>query len=159
MFNNWKLEEQEVTYKTKTKVEENALVKNSELLIKNEALMVQLSKVEDLANSLSTQLVSCRNNHVKKKGSTKAFKKEIKEWKKELGTERRLKINLEKRVHRLLSQLNKHQVSFESSNLLPYSPDLSLIATPIHSTASEISCYICAQNIRKYKPRFITEYK
>ena len=89
-----------------------------------------------------------------KKHPVTNLNRKLKNGKKKLGTERKLKINLEKKVHKLSAQLNKYQVSFESSNLLRSSSDLSFIATPINSTASEFSCYICIQTIPNYEPRF-----
>ena len=52
----------------------------------------------------------------------KAFKKEIKEWKKELGSERRIKINLEKKLSRILNQTEKAVFFFYSQNQTCHHP-------------------------------------
>ena len=55
--------------------------------------------------NFNTKLSETRSRLYKEKSeSEKALKKEIKEWKKDLGTERKLRINAEKR----LSQISNH---------------------------------------------------
>ena len=68
----------------------------------------------------------------------------------ELGKDKpQLKINLEKKLCRLTSQLNK-----KSSNLSPTSPAFSSPSAFNDSPASVTSCNMCAETISNYKPRF-----
>ena len=74
---------------------------------------------------------------MKKKQS---FKKEIKQWQKELGTEKKLRINLEKKVKNLTDKMT----SKASPNLSTASPILLSTGPSNDSSSPEVSCNIGA---------------
>jgi myosin heavy subunit len=133
----------------KIKVEEDFLVETSKIQIENEALKSQISKLECMTTSFNKKLAEtmCKNDD-EKAASEKSVRQEIKQWKKELGTERKLRINLEKKVS------NLKLTSFASSNLSPASPYLPSMVSTNDSPSPVINCNICAEPISDYTPRF-----
>ena len=124
--------------------------KASEFENENLALKNQLKSLENIAATFNKKLTEARTRLEKEKAaSEKEFKQEIKDWKRELGYERKLKINLEKKLCRVTSQLNK-----KSSNLSPTSPAFSSPSAFNDSPASVTSCNMCAETISNYIPRF-----
>ena len=136
------------------KVEEDFLRKASETQFENEALKVQLRKLESITAGFNKKLAEARlENDEEKAASKKSFKKEIKQWKKELGTEKKLRINLEKKVKNLTDKTT----SKASPNLSPASPSLLSAVTSNHSASPEVFCNLCAEPIPNYIPKFFHE--
>ena len=135
-------------------MEEDFLVEAGETQIENEALKSRIRKLECITTCVNQKLAEtmCENDD-EKAASEKSLKQEIKQWKRELGTERKLRINLEKKVSNLTNKLT----SFASPNLSPASPYLPSTVTSNDSPSPVTSCNICAEPISDYIPRFFLD--
>ena len=119
-------------------------------------------RLEKSVNKCNLKLAETSNRLLKEKSeSEKYLKKDIKEWKKELGNERRHKINLKngldqegpikvKNPSTLVTPVSKHSILNPSSP-----PSKALVA--ISSINSEIECTICAKPIPNYKAKLFSE--
>ena len=111
----------------------------------NEHLKQKLTR---LNSELSETRVKTQNEIVKLR---KAFKAEVKQWKKDLGEERKLKIRLEKKLEnsaqkpRLTSTSSQTVAVLESSFQTTDAPKIQ---------DEEITCTICAQPVSPYLPKF-----
>ena len=128
-------------------VEENLLTKLSKISLEKDESNKRVMQLEDLVKNSNSKLAKTTLKHEKDKQATvKALKSEIKEWKKDLGTERKFKINLEKKLSKLEESKSK---------LAPSSPSVpSNPSSSNTSTISDINCYICAEPIPNYIPKF-----
>ena len=138
----------------KIKVEETSL--NQAKYAENEILSLkeQNRKLEGSIQNFNSKLTETRSRLYKEKSeSEKALKQEIKEWKKDLGIERKLRINAEKRLSKFSIKSRMSTPCFSK----PESNTSSLTTASKESQSSEIVCYICAEQIIDYIPTLFLE--
>ena len=124
---------------------ESLFAKVSQLDTDNNLLKDEMSKLEEKLKNFNTKLSDTRSRLVKEKTvAVEALKVEIKGWKKDLGTERKLKINLEKKLNKI-----KSKFSYSPVVNFPQSSTCSSSSPP----SSDMFCYICAQHIQNYAPK------
>jgi hypothetical protein len=110
-------------------------------------IKVETEKSKVINNRLNKVIFENSTKHQKDiELITKDFKIQIKEWKKELGDERKAKIKLEKELDKLQKTTATH-----SSN-----QELKPVPLPESSTSTsdEILCSICASLIPNFVPKF-----
>ena len=132
----------------KIEVEEKLYSELSKATFENESLKDQINKLEDRIISFNAKLTDTKSRYDKDKAiAVKSLKLEIKEWKKDLGAERRLKINLERKLSKCVNSDKKLKDS--QKLILPKSPPV----IPSSSSTSETVCYICSEVIQNYIPK------
>ena len=135
-------------------------------------LNAEIKRLEAVSNTLNRGLVKARSKSPSKSGEVKALKVEIKQWRKELGEERKQKIKLEKALAeqeaRLTESKETQQSSFTPKEILNastgsressdasslYTLAAVMSADPCLSSNPEEDCTICAEPIHNYKPEY-----
>ena len=142
--------------KVKTEVEENLLLASAQAenieLKKENKMLVNVSKIVNMKLSETVERFTREKLKVEKD-----HKKEIKAWKKELGSERKMKINLEKKLSRISTQTEKAGLvmSKPESNL---TSSLSVSITSVTPSDSQKTlCTICSLPILDYTPKYFLE--
>ena len=119
----------------KIKVEEKLYSELSKATFKNESLRDQINKLEDRIISFNSKLTDTKPRYDKDKAiAVKSLKLEIKEWKKDLGAERGLKINLERKLSKCVNSDKK--LKYSQKLILPKSP-------PVSTSSSSTSETVC----------------
>ena len=145
-------EKLQLKYDGKIKVEDNFLAKQIEADVEKKEMKNRIRHLEDHIKNTNAKLTETSSRLLREKAAAeKALKQEIKEWKKELGAERKLKIRLEKKLAE--SHKKCETSSSPEPNLLPASTVVSSTLTSNKSLASDTPCYICAEPITNYIPK------
>ena len=129
----------------------------------------EIKRLEVVSNTLNQGLVKARTKYSVKSDEVKALKVEIKQWRKELGEERKQKIKLENALAELEANLTEsketQQSSFTTKGILTSSTrssdssslcTLTVMMSADHCLSSnpEEDCTICAEPIKNYEPEY-----
>ena len=116
---------------TKIKEEENLVAKEIEADLDNNEMKNHIINLENIITNTNAKLTETSSRLLREKAAAeKALKEEIKEWKKELGAERKLKIRLEKKLAK------PHKKCVSSS-----SPESSITCSLFHTCSKQVSYF------------------
>ena len=108
--------------------------------------------------TLNRELVDARTKSTSNKSDqVKALKVEIKEWRKELGNERRQKIKLESSLSDLKAKINESKI-LENLVVVEENPLSAVTETslPDETVEENIECSICAEVIHDFIPTYFS---
>jgi hypothetical protein len=123
----------------------------------------EIKRIEAASNVLNKELVKARTKSPSiKSDDVKALKVEIKLWRKELGEERRQKINLEKALSELEAKVTEPNKTLTPSTRSADNSNSSSLGSfavamspePCIPNSSQEDCTICAEPIQNYEPEY-----
>ena len=123
----------------------------------------EIRRIEAVSNTLNQELVKTRTKSPSiKSDNVKALKVEIKLWRKELGEERRQKINLEKALSELEAKVTEPNKTLTPSTRSADNSNSSSLGSfavamspePCIPNSSQEDCTICAEPIQNYEPEY-----